>query len=174
MSALMGSGCVTKQSAGLPACIRVLLLRAELNIRSSHGSGREPFRTPIRLTIEVPIAATWWLSKKKGKEAYIVPTVKDGRVRYDIRHDAAGPQGDEDGTRVGRGAVSIADGTPISADYIKSEGSAGRLGAHLIAIVAEGKRSRLYLPNRGAHSGGERSSTSGRPDQELPYDPRNI
>ncbi|PZT93666.1 MAG: hypothetical protein DI630_26675 [Gordonia sp. (in: high G+C Gram-positive bacteria)] len=125
--------------------------------------------------IEVPIAATWWLSKKKGKEAYIVPTVKDGRVRYDIRHDAAGPQGDEDGTRVGRGAVSIADGTPISADYIKSEGSAGRLGAHLIAIVAEGKRSRLYLPPTEEHiQAANVPRPVDVPDQELPYDPRNI
>ncbi|MCK3771199.1 DUF1156 domain-containing protein [Microbacterium aerolatum] len=29
--------------------------------------------------MEVPIVATWWLSKKKGKEAYIVPTVVGDR-----------------------------------------------------------------------------------------------
>lgn len=125
--------------------------------------------------IEVPIAATWWLSKKKGKEAYVVPTVVDGRVEYAIRTDANGPKGDKDGTRVGRGAVSIADGTPISADYIKSEGSAGRLGAHLIAVVAEGERRRLYLPPSEEHIQAARVPRPlDVPDQELPHDPRNI
>lgn len=125
--------------------------------------------------IEVPIAATWWLSKKKGKEAYVVPTVADGHVKYAIRNDSDGPKGDDDGTRVGRGAFSIADGTPISADYIKAEGSAGRLGAHLIAIVAEGKRTRLYLPPTEAHvQAASVPRPTDVPDQELPYDPRNI
>ncbi|ALJ22411.1 hypothetical protein AOA12_22495 (plasmid) [Microbacterium sp. No. 7] len=125
--------------------------------------------------IEVPIVATWWLSKKKGKEAYIVPSIRDGRVVYDIRRDAHGPTGSDDGTRVGRGAVSIADGTPISADYIKSEGSAGRLGAHLIAIVADGTRGRLYLPPTTEHVlAANVARPADVPDQELPYDPRNI
>ena len=37
-------------------------------------------------------------------------------------------------------------GTPISGDYIKAEGKAGRMGARLMAIVAEGERGRVYLP----------------------------
>ena len=42
-------------------------------------------------------------------------------------------------------------GTPIAGDYIKAEGKAGRMGARLMAIVAEGERGRVYLaPNAGA------------------------
>ena len=37
-------------------------------------------------------------------------------------------------------------GTPIAGDYIKAEGKAGRMGARLMAIVAEGDRGRVYLP----------------------------
>nr|WP_227462799.1 MULTISPECIES: DUF1156 domain-containing protein [Nocardia] len=125
--------------------------------------------------VDVPIAATWWLSKKKGKEAYIVPSVVEGRVVYDVRRGVDGPKGENDGTRVGRGAVSIVDGTPISADYIKAEGSAGRLGAHLIAVVAEGNRGRLYLPPSEEHVlAAQVPRPLDAPDQELPYDPRNI
>ena len=37
-------------------------------------------------------------------------------------------------------------GTPIAGDYIKAEAKAGRMGARLMAIVAEGERGRVYLP----------------------------
>lgn len=36
-------------------------------------------------------------------------------------------------------------GTPVSGDYVKAEGKAGRMGARLMAIVAEGDRGRVYL-----------------------------
>ena len=37
-------------------------------------------------------------------------------------------------------------GAPIACDYIYAEGKAGRMGARLMAIVAEGERGRVYLP----------------------------
>ena len=42
-------------------------------------------------------------------------------------------------------------GTPISGDYIKAEGKGGRLGARLMAIVAEGQRERVYLSPTAKH-----------------------
>src|SRR5437879_7552021 len=36
-------------------------------------------------------------------------------------------------------------GTPMASDHIKTEGKAGRIGARLMAIVAEGERGRVYL-----------------------------
>jgi len=125
--------------------------------------------------IETPLVASWWLSKRKGSEAYVQPTVVDGQVRYEVRYGSGGPTKGEDGTRVGRGAVSIADGTPISADYLKREGSAGRMGAHLIGIVAEGHRGRLYLSPNDLHAkAAEVERPDDVPDAELPYDPRNV
>lgn len=95
--------------------------------------------------IEVPLVRSWWLGKKKGKEAWIHASVVDGKVQYEVRHDANGPKGAEDGTVTRKGAVSIADGTPISFAYIREEAKAGRMGAHLMAVVAEGDRSRSYV-----------------------------
>ena len=111
--------------------------------------------------IEVPIVRSWWLSKKKGKEAWVHAEVIDGQVRYEIRNDDTGPIGDDDGTVSRRGAVSIADGTPIDLKYIRSEAREGRMGAHLIAVVAEGDRGRIYV---GATSEHESAADVPRPD----------
>lgn len=125
--------------------------------------------------IEVPIVRSWWLSKKKGQEAWVHAEVVDGEVRYEVRHDATGPKGDNDGTRVGRGAISIADGTPISAEYLKAEGLAKRMGSHLIAIVGEAKRGRVYVtPTEKHRIAAKVDAPEEVPEQELPYDPRNV
>lgn len=125
--------------------------------------------------IETPLVRSWWLSKKKGKEAWVKATVVDGQVRYEVQYNADGPKKDEDGTRVGRGGISLADGTPISADYIKEQGVQRGLGSHLIAIVAEDTKGRLYLNPNAEHMAASLVEASDDiPRQELPYDPRNI
>src|SRR6185312_13412448 len=72
-------------------------------------------------------------------------TVKVGKPT-----DAAGV---ENGTKLSRGAnfQCLMSGTPIAGDYIKAEGMAGRMGARLMAIVAEGVRGRVYLPPTPEH-----------------------
>ena len=125
--------------------------------------------------IETPLVRSWWLSKRKGKEAWVKATVVDGQVRYEVQHNADGPKKGEDGTRVGRGGISLADGTPISADYIKEQGVQRGLGSHLIAIVAEDKKGRLYLSPNAEHMAASLvKAPDDVPRQELPYDPRNI
>lgn len=119
--------------------------------------------------IEVPLVRTWWLSKKKGRETYIVPHIEGRQIRYEIRRDRNGPAADRDGT-VGRsGAVSIADGTPIDLKYIRAEAQAGRMGAHLLAVVAEGERGRLYLEPTEEHiQAASVARPAGAPDADLP------
>lgn len=119
--------------------------------------------------IEVPLVNSWWLSKKKGKEAWVQATVKDGQVQYEVQHNADGPKGDEDGTVGRNGAVSIADGTPIDLEYIRSESRAGRVGAHLIAIVADGGKGRLYVsPNEKQQEVADVDIPKELPNAELP------
>lgn len=101
--------------------------------------------------IETPLVRSWWLSKRKGKEAWVKATVVDGQVQYEVQHNADGPKGDADGTINRRGAVSIADGTPIDFKYIRAESQAGRMGAHLIAVIADGGKGRLYISSNNKH-----------------------
>ena len=73
------------------------------------------------------------------------------------------------------GAVCIACQSPVSKEYIKAEALAGRMGANLMAVVAEGHRRRIYLEPTDAHAASasvERPDDT--PDQELGYDPKNL
>ena len=79
--------------------------------------------------IETPLVNSWWLSKKKGKEAWVKATVIDGKVHYEVQHNAEGPKGDADGTIGRKGAVCIADGTPMTLDYVRKQGRAGQMGS---------------------------------------------
>ena len=119
--------------------------------------------------IETPLVRSWWLSKKKGKEAWVKATVVDGQVQYEVQHNADGPKGDADGTVNRRGAVSIADGTPIDLKYVRSEARAGRMGAHLIAVVADGGKGRVYVsPNQKHTSVAQVPRPDDLPVSELP------
>lgn len=119
--------------------------------------------------IETPLVNSWWLSKKKGKEAWVKATVVDGQVQYEVQNNADGPKGDADGTVNRRGAVSIADGTPIDLSYIRAESRAGRMGAHLIAVVADGGKGRVYVsPNEKHISVAQVPRPDDLPVSELP------
>jgi len=96
--------------------------------------------------IEMPLVRSWWLGKKKGKEAYVVPTVVDGRVEFSIGRDKkTAPRTADDGT-VGRtGATCISCAAAVPLEYVRSQSREVGLGARLMAVVAEAKRSRAYL-----------------------------
>jgi len=104
--------------------------------------------------IEMPLVRSWCLGKKKGKEAYIAPSIvpdathpSGSRVEFDIRHPKASEATpDTDGT-VGRaGAHCVSCGSGIELKYVRAEGRAARLGVRLMSVVAEGNRTRVYLP----------------------------
>ncbi len=131
--------------------------------------------------IEMPLVRSWWLGKKKGKEAYVVPQVvrdhshpSGQRVEFSIGHESSGP--DVDGTMSGRqGATCLACGSSVSKDHIKGEGQNGRMGAALLSVVAEGNRQRIYLAPTPLHArAADLQRPDHVPDQELGFDPRNL
>ncbi|MEW2005720.1 DUF1156 domain-containing protein [Microbacterium sp. NPDC079208] len=125
--------------------------------------------------IAVPLVRSWWLSKKKGKEAWVHAEVVDGGIKYEVRHNADGPKGDDDGTVGRQGAIAISDGTPMSLNYIREEGRAGRIGVHLIAIAGEAKRGRVYVSPTPSHvnvANVERPDDV--PEGDLPKNPRDF
>ncbi|MDX1879505.1 DUF1156 domain-containing protein [Mycolicibacterium sp. 141076] len=126
--------------------------------------------------IAMPLVRSWWLGKKKGKEAYVVPSVVEGKVSFSIGHDPkTAPTTETDGT-VGRtGATCIGCGSAVELKYIRAEGRAGRMGSQLMTTVAEGNRTRIYLKPTPEH---EAAAQVPRPDDvprgELPNNPRDF
>jgi putative DNA methylase len=102
---------------------------------------------PAFASVEVPLVSTYLLITKPGKEAYVEPVIGDGGYRFTVQVGKPKDEAATSGTKLARGAnfKCLMSGSPISGDYIKTEGKAGRMGARLMAIVAEGEHGRVYL-----------------------------
>ena len=127
---------------------------------------------PAFADVDVPLASTFMLSTKRGKEAYVEPVVEGRRYRFVVKVGAsADPELVRAGTKLSRGANfrCLMSGSPISGDYIKAEGQAKRMGARLMAVVAQGDRGRVYLAPTIVHEEAAGSAVGGwQPDGEVP------
>jgi putative DNA methylase len=130
--------------------------------------------------VHVPLAASFLLSSKKGKEAWIEPIIAEDGKSYTFQvHRLPIPAGQlnsiKTGTKSARGAnfTCLLSGTPIVGDYIKAEGMAGRMGAKLMAVVAEGKKGRIYLsPKPDMEEIAQSAKPAWHPDGKIPDDRR--
>src|SRR5262249_29506932 len=117
-------------------------------------------------------ASTFMLSTKPGKEAYVEPVIENGTYRFHVKvGKPKNAEAAKNGTKLGRGSnfSCIMSGTPISGEYIKAEGQAGRMGARLMAIVAEGERGRLYVPATREHAAtAEKAQPEWKPEGDVP------
>jgi putative DNA methylase len=125
---------------------------------------------------EMPLITSFALSTKAGKQAWIEPIVEQGakRVGFEVRAGAGEPP---PSPKLGRGAKfrCLVCGQASTEQHIKSEGVAGRMGAQLMAIVAEGARGRTYLsPTAEQEAIARTAEPEWAPTQELANDPRNI
>jgi len=122
----------------------------------------------------MPLVSSFELSLTKGKEAWAAPVVD--RAAKTVMFTTGGPQGRApESPKIGRGAnfrCLVCDQVAPE-EHVKSEGRAKRMGAQLMAIVAEGERGRIYLPPDAEHI---RIAESARPetgpDQDMPDNPR--
>lgn len=98
----------------------------------------------------MPLVRSFALSTKKGKEAYLDPVVDKAtqRVRFEVR---LGGSAVPEGTVSRRGARCLLCGEVAELDYIRVQGSAGQMSAQMIAIAAEGKGGRVFLPASEDH-----------------------
>ncbi len=127
---------------------------------------------PAARGAHVPLARSFSLSTKKGKEVWVEPVVDAATMtyRFEVRtaqtHAGGKPR---EGTIGKRGGTCVLTGAPMDLKYVRAEAIAGRMEARLMAIVAEGQRGRIYLAPTEEHEKvvGEAEPTW-RPEAELP------
>lgn len=124
---------------------------------------------PAFSSMEVPLATTFVLSTKPGKESYIEPVIENGDYRFEVRVGKP-PENTKNGTKLARGAnfECLLSRSPIEQDYIRGEFVAKRSGVRLMAIVAEGRNKRVYIaPNSTHESIAINAKSDWRPEQPM-------
>ncbi|MBK8804084.1 MAG: DUF1156 domain-containing protein [Fibrobacteres bacterium] len=133
---------------------------------------------PAFADTDVPLVSSFWLSTKPGKETWVEPVVSGREYKFVVR--VGKPQDEElvgQGTKAARGAnfTCLFTQAPVDAKHIKGEGMAGRMGARLMTIVAEGERGRVYLdPMAEMEEIALQAEPDWIPENALPDDPRNF
>lgn len=94
--------------------------------------------------VEVPLVRSFVVSSKKGKEAWVEPVVDGDSYRFELRLGKTTKEA-EKGTVERSGGTCLLSNTAIPFKYIREEAKQQRMGQKLMAIVAEGKKGRVYL-----------------------------
>ena len=105
---------------------------------------------PAAKGAHVPLVRSLWLSTKEGKKEWVEPVVDQSTMtyRFQVRTGSGEPHA---GTVSRNGGLCLLTNSPMPLEYIRAEGKAGRLSARLMAIVAEGRNGRIYLPPEEEH-----------------------
>ena len=92
---------------------------------------------------ELPLMKSYVLSSKKGGEAYIKPYYINGKLEFDVVNQKY--PGKKSGTVSRSGVICPCCNMPVNFDYIREQGKANKMATRMAAVVAEGKRRKLYL-----------------------------
>jgi putative DNA methylase len=126
--------------------------------------------------VDVPLASSFLLSSKAGKEAYVQPIIEGDSYRFEVLTGSP-PDSAAEGTKEGRGGHfrCLLSGAPISVNYIREQGKAGCIGIKLMAVVADSGRSRVYLSPTLEHTlAATTAEPVGVPTTEINHNPRDI
>ena len=115
----------------------------------------------------VPLASTFMLSNKRGKEAYVEPEAEGHGYRFTVKAGKPPDAGAaKAGTKLSReGFRCLVSGDPIGYGYIEDEADAGRMKERLMAVVATWEGKRIYLsPTSEAEAVARSARPSWKPD----------
>ena len=141
---------------------RIGHLYPQVNLPGEYGGGKAnviawiwartvPSPDPAFADVHVPLVSNFLLSSKKGKEVWIKPIVDrvSKTITYEIRYGGTKAEFSEAamGTTAGKrqAFLCLMSGAALPYDHVRRAGKSGEMRQCMIAIVAEGKRSRVYL-----------------------------
>ena len=132
---------------------------------------------PAFRNVDVPLATTFILSKRAGREAYVEPVVEGRGFRFSIKVGTPAKDEAKAGTSAGkrRAFLCLMSGVAVPYGYIRSEAKAGRMDARLMAVVAEGRLGRVYLPPSAIHEDvAKQAKPKWEPDCQIPKKHRDF
>jgi putative DNA methylase len=112
---------------------------------------------------QVPLVSSWQLSATRSNEAIVRPIVSSDRraVSFEMTSGGTAPPPSKE--------QCVITGTPITFEYLRGEGAAGRLGMRLIAGISDGPHGRSYwIADEDHLSAAERARPLDPPETELP------
>lgn len=125
---------------------------------------------PAFAKCDVPLVSTFALGNLEGREAYVEPQISGDQYRFTVK---IGKPKDvkavNSGTKLERANFRcLLSGVPLSSEYIKQEGKAGRMGMRMMAIIVKGDRGRIYLsPTEEAEAIARRATPTWKPDVPI-------
>lgn len=140
-----------------------------------------PSPDPAFADVQVPLISNFLLSTKKGQEVWIEPVVDKHAKTINYRIRQGGTKAELESAALGTTAGKrqafrcIMSESALTYDHIRRAGKLGQMGQTLIAVVAEGKRSRIYLEPTTAQLNTALSATpEWKPESRLPDNPRDF
>jgi len=140
---------------------RIGHLYPQVDLPKEHGGGKAtvvawiwartvPSPDPAFADVQVPLASSFLLSVKSGRETWLEPVVNktSKTISFRIRHGGTVSEIEKAkaGTKAGRANfICLMSGAPISGQYADACASKGKMGEMLLAVVAESNRGRIYL-----------------------------
>jgi putative DNA methylase len=92
----------------------------------------------------IPLISSIWLTRRKGEETWVTPSVDDGELRIRVESPPSEPPV---GPKVGRGGAfrCIGCGQIASEAYVRAQGLAGRMDSVLMATAVEHAGRRIFI-----------------------------
>lgn len=147
---------------------RIGHLYPQVDLPKEHGGGKAnviawfwsrtvPSPDPAFSDTLVPIASSFLLSAKAGKETWLEPQVDKAKKTISFHMRRGGTKAEikkaNEGTKAGRATFRcIFSDTPISGDYIDACAEKGDMGSMLMAVALEGRGQRVYLSRDELHN----------------------
>jgi len=107
-----------------------------------------PTPNPAFRGVNVPLASTFVLSSKPGKEVYVEPVIGSREYEFLVKTGKP-PERAKIGTRASGAPQStfacLMSGVPLPFEYIRQQAKAGHMGARLMATVIKTEQGRFYL-----------------------------
>ncbi|MBI3462767.1 MAG: DUF1156 domain-containing protein, partial [Planctomycetes bacterium] len=119
--------------------------------------------------IDIPLVRSFELSTKSGSHAWASVAIDHhqhpGKLVFEVK---TGNGSAQSGTVRNRAVTCPACSSGSTLPYVRDEAQAGRMGAALLAVVAEGRRSRVYLrPTKDVEAIAHSAKPYWKPDQRV-------